>query len=664
MNVLGVELLFPPAKRSAGDGQLILKRARRKTVSCAALVICCLLVGERVSRAQPAQVPGPIDPRELEAFLDRFFGEQMEELHIPGAVFVLVKDGDIFFSKGYGYADLTRKIAVNPDKTIFRVGSVSKLFTATAVMQLKEKGLLDLNDDVNKHLTLFQIPNAFGRPVTVANLLTHTGGFDERSIGIAARTASETEPLGRYLAARMPPRVLPPGDTISYSNHGMALAGYLVEAISGVPFAQYIAANITGPLGMSHSGFLLPPHLASDVAVDYAYQGDTFAPYAFDYHNDAPAGGMNTTGTDIARFMIAHLQNGRYKDARILNEATAQEMHRQQFTQHPRLPGYAFGFHEHFENNLRAIGHAGSWAGSGSLMFLLPEHHVGFFVSANRLEHDLDQQLVRQFLDRYYPSERRSVAAPARDSYSLERFAGSYRSNRYARHSLQKLMTLGGALRVTANDEGTLTVHYPTAYFEKESRWTPIEPLLFDRLDEDGSLAFRQDERGRITHLFLSTGAPGVFEKLPWYESTRFQLSVMAVFALTFASETLVWLSGSLFRRWRNRSSTAGRLSRHVRALTGLTSALNLLFLGGLAASLLLVDPFVFAYGMPRAVTIELLIPLLTTGLTVILLVLSWPVWKDPSWGLFGRLHHSLAVLAGVGFVPFLRYWNLLGFHF
>jgi CubicO group peptidase (beta-lactamase class C family) len=637
-----------------------------KVIYCGTLVASCLLTGELLSQAQTARAIDPINRQELETFLDKFFSEKMEELHIPGAVFVLVKDGEILCAKGYGYADLGKRIPVTPDKTLFRIASVSKTFTATAVMQLKERGLLDLNDDVNKYLKLFQLPNTFAKPVTVANLLTHTAGFDERAIGMAARSQSETVPLGLYLTKRMPPRVLPPGDLISYSNHGMALAGYLVEVISGIPFAHYVEANITQPLSMNRSSFLLPSHLAPDMAVSYAYQQGTFKPYAFDYDNVAPAGALNTTATDIARFMIAHLHNGRYKDARILSEATAQEMHRQQFTQHPRLPGFAFGFHERFENDQRAIEHRGSWAGFGSLLFLLPDRDVGFFVSTNRLEHKLDQQLTREFLDRYYPAETRSVAPPpAGESTQLVRFAGSYRSNRYARHTFEKLSTLvDGGLRVTANDHGTLTIRHPATYFEKESSWRQREPLLFERLDEDGSLAFRQDRTGRITHLFLSTGAPGVFEKLRWYETAAVHVSLIGSFALIFLSASIVWPAGYFIRRWRNRPSTTTRLSQQARVLTGVTSALNVIFLVGLAVSLLLTDPIVFAYGMPRTVTILLLIPLLTTGLAIALPIFAWRVWKNRCWGVFGRLHHSLVVLAAIAFIPFLLYWNLLGFRF
>ncbi len=204
------------------------------------------------SSARPA---GPQDPAELAVFLDGLLGGLMAERHIPGAVALVVKDGTVFFAKGYGFADLETRRPVNPEATLFRVASVSKLFTATAVMQLVEQGKLDLHVDVNQYLESFSLKAGFGKPVTLANLLTHTGGFDDAFLGSAQPLEWEPIPLGKYLSIHMPPRVMPPGDLISYSNHGLALAGYLVERASGQPFAEYVKEHILQPLGMQRSGF-------------------------------------------------------------------------------------------------------------------------------------------------------------------------------------------------------------------------------------------------------------------------------------------------------------------------------------------------------------------------------------------------------------------------
>ena len=166
----------------------------------------------------------------MQDFLDGFFATAMESGHVPGAVFVFVENGRVVLKRGYGFANLETKARVDPDTTLFEIASVSKLFTATAVMQLYEQGKLQLDEDVNTYLTTFKIPATFPKPVTLRSLMTHTAGFDERGIGMAARTAKEWRPLGEYLAERMPPRVRPVGDGASYSNHGVALEGYYRRA--------------------------------------------------------------------------------------------------------------------------------------------------------------------------------------------------------------------------------------------------------------------------------------------------------------------------------------------------------------------------------------------------------------------------------------------------
>ena len=370
---------------------------------------------------------GPTDPQEVATFLDKFFAKEMPREHIPGAVVALVKDGEIFFTKGYGYANLEKKIPVVPDKTLFRVASISKLFTGTAVMQLYERGLLDLNKDINQYLKRFQIENPYPEPITLANLMTQTDGSSQRLFGIAARTASEMVPLKEFIPDHMPPIVWRPGELYSYSNMGSTLAGYLVEVISGLPFAQYIDENILRSLNMQRSTFLQPPplSLASDLAVGYEYQDSRFQSLPFLYLNIAPAASLSATATDMAHFMIAHLQNGRYGNSRILEEETAQLMHRQQFTHHPKLPGITYSFHERLENNIRAIGHLGSLRGYSSSLTLIPEQNVGLFVACNSFN-GIHEKVRNQFFDHYYPVQEKPAPAKPLTNFEeqADRFTG------------------------------------------------------------------------------------------------------------------------------------------------------------------------------------------------------------------------------------------------
>lgn len=348
--------------------------------------------------------PGLNDPQEFAAFIDKFFNQEMSKSHVAGAAIAVVKNGKLFFAKGYDYANVEKKIPVVADKTLFRVASLSKLVTATAAMQLYEQGRLELDAPVNKYLTNFQLKNPYPEPARVAQLMTHTDGTTIRRLGLAAPTAAKMEPLGDYLADHMPPIIWHPGELYSYSSHSTALLGYLVEQVSGIPFVQYIDKNIFQPLEMRRSTFLQPPPpaLASELAVGYQYQKGNFKAVPYLYLNIAPAAALQTTATDMAHFMIAHLQLGRYENSRILKEDTVRLMHKQHFTEHPLVPGSAYEFHERLENNIRAIGHLGSLRGYSSSLTLLPDQNIGIFTATNNFN-GVHGKLIPRFFDRYFP---------------------------------------------------------------------------------------------------------------------------------------------------------------------------------------------------------------------------------------------------------------------
>ena len=627
--------------------------------------------------AQERNRSGPLSPKEIEAFADPIFAAQMEELRIPGAVLVVVKDGNVLLAKGYGYANREKKTPVEPEKTLFYLASVTKTFTATAVMQLVEAGQLDLHRDVNRYLSNFQLENSFTEPVTLAHLLTHTAGFDDKNIGYVARTASETIPLGDYLASAMPPRVMPPGRVISYSNHGFGLAGHLVELVSGVPYSQYIEKNILGPLGMTRSTARVPPppELAPDLAAGYRFdfRDGELRPQPLGYRNLSPAGSISATGADIARFMIAHLQNGRYGKARILTERTTREMHRQQFTHHPHLPGFAYGFYERFHNNVRILEHAGGYIGFATLLVLLPEENVGVFVAGNSTNSGLHYQFLRQFLDHYYPApQQTSPAMPGPPTDLLRRagrLAGSYQMTRYSRRSVEKIAILDSQLQVSVSPDAVLVVQ---PRHGKATRWAAIEPLLFRRVDSKDLLAFREDANGRITHMFTSLpgGAlPVAFEKLHWKDSLPSTLGLLSslgvIFVSTFTLWPLVVLIGFLVQFRRGPPLRPAQRHRLASVLAGFTGFLIVVFLAGMDT---LIGNSQYrlqlVYGMTPEMVALLWIPLVTSALTVALVYFAVHSWRKGWWSLAGRLHYSLVTLAALAFIPFLLNWNLLGFRY
>ncbi len=604
-------------------------------------------------------------PQELETWLDEFMAEQMEKLHVPGVTFSLVQNGELFFAKGYGYADLEQQIPVVADRTLFPVGSISKLFTATAIMQLVEKRLLNLDDDLNKYLQNFQIENNYPQPVTIANLLTHTAGFDRRFIGMLALEASDVIPLGEYLAARMPARVRPPGEVITGCNYGYALAGYIVELVAGIPFSQYIDENILQPLEMNNSSFELPSHLAPNLALSYRYKEKqkTYQALPFDYLQIPPTGSLNTTATDMAKFAIAHLQHGRFKSQRILAATTAQQMQQQQFTNDPRLPGgmcWGFGEFLHNKHKQRAIGHGSGDIVSGfrSLFYLLPSHNLGWFVCDNG-SGNIYGKLIGQFLDRYFPVDKNfpSCQPSPENQQSLKRYEGSYRGNGYARRSFGKVLLLFSTpLRLKVETDGTLsipkTLKSPkTVYFQE------VEPLLLQLKDRDNYAIAKEKNDGKITSLFTGHG---VLEKLAWYETNTFHWILIWWFVVMFFSECIV----SILSLTRFQLNSWHQLTQ---LLAGLSCGLNLFFILGMFLVKFLSENnprFQIEYGMPREIIFLLCIPLFTSVIAIGLPILAVLAWIENDWLFLEQLHYSLVAITALGFIPFLHYWNLLGFRY
>src|SRR5215207_5185840 len=225
----------------------------------------------------PSQQQGPTDRAEMKVFLDEELGREMQKHHIAGAAVSVVKDGKLFFAKGYGYADLENKIPVDPERTNFRIGSLAKLFTWTAVMQLAEQGKLDLNADVNDYLD-FRIPDTYPQPITLKDLMTHTPGFEDLYYERFAKDPNELQPPREWLISHMPARVRPPGEVAAYSSYGTALAGYIVARVSGEPYDQYIQEHILSPLGMLHTTAWpsMPPDIRANTSVGYVYEDGAF----------------------------------------------------------------------------------------------------------------------------------------------------------------------------------------------------------------------------------------------------------------------------------------------------------------------------------------------------------------------------------------------------
>jgi len=611
---------------------------------------------ELAERKGAARSAGLTDPAELAAFLDDLLAQQLAERHIPGASVAVVKDGQLFFAKGYGYANLEQRTRLVADRTLLRVGSIAKLFTWTAVLQLVEQGKLDLNADVNTYLADVRIPATYPAPITLAHLLTHTAGFEDRQLGITVSSASGLVPLGTYLADAMPARVFAPGTVTAYSNYGATLAGYIVERVSHQPFEQYAQQHILQPLDMRHSTFAqqLPSDLAAHLAVSYAYD-DTYHAKPFEYFQIAPAGGLSATATDIAQFMIAQLQNGRLGDSRILQAATVQDMHRQHFTNDPHVNGMTYGFAEMTLNGQRLLIHTGTTNDEvfSSLLALLPAHKVGLFVSYTSASGGAAKsELLQAFLDRYYPAAVPAIPAPPADfAQRAGQFTGSYQSTRASATTIEKIdALLAPAITVSATADGYLTI---AGLSQAPTRWVEVAPLVFRQVDSQEIVAFRADDQGQITYLFRGNLPINGYRKLAWYEPIPLHYGLLAGCVVLFLSTLVVWPIGWLVVG--RKGAPRPRLAVLARSLAWGISALYLIFLVLFVVGIrdLSITPLAKA---------ALAVALVATALTAGMVVCAGLAWKQRYWSVVARAHYTLVTLGALAFIWFLNYWNLLGF--
>jgi len=593
----------------------------------------------------------PIGP-----LLDRFLNTQLALERIPGAVVALVKGDKVLHLGGYGMADIASSGQVSAEATLFRTGSVSKVFTWTAVMQLIEQGSLDLRADVNQYLSTFQIPPTYPEPITLAHLLTHTAGFEDRAFGFYARSPEGLLPLETFLAAHMPARIFPPGEVSAYSNYGAALAGHLVEQVSGLTFEDYVESHILAPLGMASSSFRqpLPPALGARLATGYRA---SLEPGAFEWDLAVPAGALSSTAFDMARFMIAHLQKGYLVTVRLLKPETVGAMQRHQFTNHPAVSGLTYGFQELRIAGQRILAQPGDMLHFTAALFLLPEHDLGLFVAYNRgRATQAPLELLGALLGLLFPTPPAAFAAPTPNADSnVGRFVGSYRSTRRNETTLEKLQELFSPVEVEAIAPGTILVSGLAVV--PESVWVETEPSVFRDQASPEIIAFREDAKGRVTHLFEGNFPAAGYTRLPWYGSPWVHFTLLAVCVPLFLLTPVAWSVSAL-----REPLAVAPLARRARQAAGGMCVVNLLFLAGMLVVVASGSELLF--GVTPFARAALVLPLLSVALTGLTLVVAVISMRRRFWGVAGRLHYLLVGLLGLAFLGSLHYWNLLGLRF
>lgn len=601
---------------------------------------------------------------DLEAFLDGLMPAQLEREDIAGAVVAVVKDGKVLFAKGYGFSDVEKRKSISPAETLFRPGSISKLFTWTSVMQLVEQGKLDLDRDVNDYLD-YKIPPAFGKPITLRNIMTHTSGFEETAKELFVADASKMRPLGEYLREHIPGRIFPPGVTPAYSNYATAMAGYIVQRTSGKPFEQYVADNIFIPLGMGHTTFVqpLPPNLSPLMSNGYQRASKEAKP--FEFVQAFPAGSVATSAADMCIFMMAHLQDGRWNDKQILKPETAKLMHARAFGSDPRLNGMALGFYEETRNGHRIIGHGGDTLYFHSDLHLIHDSNVGFFVSYNSAgkgEVSGRTILFERFLDRYFPYTPPVAAPVASAKEDAQQVAGLYVASRRGQKSFLKITELLGQAKAFANSDGTLSIEPIKGPNGELKRYEEISPFLYRQVNGQDLIGFHKNSNGLME---FSIDFPFfVFERASIADNKNLNMAIIVPSLIFIALAVLFWPVGASIR-WHygtklDLTSSEKRLRLAVRLVCILDLVVVvgwLIFISGTNEVANLSrsrDPFLYLLqilGVIAAIS------------TLIVILAAFRSWTKTGKWIWAKLFDVALALACLGFTWLIWHWNLINFN-
>lgn len=606
----------------------------------------------------------PLPPAELEAYVDGMVRDAMAADHIPGVTVSVVQNGQVVLKKGYGFARLAPAAPVDPDRTLFRIASISKTFTWIAVMKEVEAGRIRLDAPINLYLPEKIQVRDQGRdhPVRVIDLMNHAPGFEDRALGqLFERDADRVRPLDVYLRQESPRRVREPGVAPAYSNYGVALAGAAAAWVSGKPYERLIEDEITGPLGMSHTTFRepyparkdlpapLPASLARDLATGFLWTGSGWHARPYEYTTQiAPAGGAATTAGDMARYMTMILGGGVLDGVQVYSPATAAGFTRVQTRPAPGVSGFAHGFREfQLPGDRTGWGHDGVLLSFRSSMVVVPSLNLGVFIATNsetgeRLTSEITGRIVQRF---YGPAPRLPDAGSPWLKQNADRFAGEYISTRRSYRGLEQFIGLinartrvdvteAGYLRFTSRDGSSLWVADGTGgRFHELGGWRRMSFVMKD---------------GRASAYYPASGT-AMFQRAGFF-GTQGWLVNLAVLALI---ASLATLGGLMMRdRKEHRETPMQRrasLMQTTQAILWLLAIAALAIWAGKAADVAAIF-FDWPGGWMLTASSCALVAAILSAVTLILLPFIWRGGRRvESWTVGRKLRFTATTLIYVG---------------
>lgn len=605
--------------------------------------------------------PDISNPIVVEAFVDGIVKPLMKKNHSPSGVVSLMIEGEVVFSKGYGYQDVEKGIRVDPNTTLFRPGSISKLFTWVSVMQQVERGNLDLDADINQYLNTFQIEDSWpGQPVTLRDILSHTAGFEDGAVGyLILDDVSRIVPLAKSLASHIPARVNPPGKHTAYSNWGTAVAGLIVANVSGLEFNNYVQKNIFDLLEMKSATFVepLPQALAPNMAQSYGWKDGKYVLENFEIiTNFGPAGSSSVSSLDMANFARAVLNNGTFVNSKgdsvqLLSAETMKKMLSTLYTQDPRIGGMSYGFINYPFKGINMIGHDGATMVFKSHFGLSLEKNMMLFYSfSGPGGKSVFDAFKGEFYDYFFPSQEVSSINASINSFSQRAadFVGSYQPWRSSFTKMEALMAALKEVKVAAMPDNTLLID--------DKRYIEIDHNLFRPIDGETLIAFQKNEAGEITGFMNETLPVGQMSKVPFYRSLLF-------FILIVVFSSVIFIEVILHRIYQAKIiKTLSNNEKHAMTASLVIAVSLLAFV--ILAIVGVVTARNLAYEIPWLIPFSLYFPVIAAIATTFLIIVLLQLWRSKTTKKMIRLRLTLVAIFSVVMILFYDYWNLLGFNY
>ena len=580
---------------------------------------------------------------------------------IAGGVVVLTSGSDILLKRGYGFANIITKQPIAVDSTLFRIGSISKLFVWLAVMQQVEEGKLDLNTNINNYLTDFKIPDSFAEPITLTHLMGHTAGFEDRVIELFVNDTLKLKSLSELLADDLPKRVRPSGKYAAYSNHGTAIAAHIVEIVSGLSWNEYIEHRIINPLGLNSTTFRqpLPKALAKRMSNGYANFGNELIKKPFELIPLAPVGAATTSARDMSVFMQMLLNKGTLGDVKIIDSTSFNLLVSPSHSHDKWVNPSLHGFLDLGKDGCRIVGHGGDTFWFHSLLALFPDKNIGFFISLNSEGVGGERSFILDaFVDEFIDCTIEPMPVVELKGEYIAQFAGEYISNRFPHSDYLKFLSLSARLSITI-DGGRLKM----AKGNKITYWLPVGGLIFQQEGSDVRISFEKDKDGSIIMLFEQRAPMVAYSKAKLYQQVSVH-SIIFVFILIVCILTLLYWPFVYFirRRYQPMSIASRTIPVDSKMVAWLSALLLSIFALGVLSALGGKEQSVYA--VPSLLKILLVIPIIQIPLVILLLIKTIIVLRHKQIMFVGRIFYLLILLANIAALWELYYWNFLGWNY